>query len=72
MSSNDEVIILKGKKGQFEVHHHHCVENDFIPDKESLLAKRKTLVAAIKYAQKFCNEWPYVEYGYSIGDSALK
>ena len=72
MSSNDIVHILKNKKGKFEIHHQLCVDNNFKPNKESFLAKRKTLKTAIKYAHKFCNEWPYVKYGVSILDSALR
>lgn len=71
MSSNDELYITKKGK-MFEIHHNLCVDNDFEPNKESLLEKRKTLIEAIKFAKEFCNEWPYVEYGYEIDDSCLK
>ena len=65
MSSNNQVVILK-KEGKYEIHHHLCVDNDFEPSEDSLLRKEDSLVEAIKYAQKFCNKYPYVEYGYSI------
>jgi hypothetical protein len=64
------LVILK-KKGKFEVHHHFCVDNDFVPTKETLLKKVKTLVEAIKFANKYCRK-EVVEYGYYICDSCLK
>jgi hypothetical protein len=72
MSSNDQLIILKNKKDKFEIHHHFCVDNEFKPNKNTLLVKKDNLVEAIKYANAFCNEYPYVEYGYHICGSCLK
>lgn len=70
MSSNDQIVILK-KKGTFEVHHNLCVDNDFKSSKKSLLEEFKSLKEAVVFAKKFCNEWPYVEYGYEIHDNCL-
>ena len=71
MSSNDQLVITK-KEEDFCIHHNLCVDNDFRATKGNLIASRKTLKAAIKYAQKFINTYPYVEYGYSILDSCLR
>lgn len=71
MSTNNCLYIRKTKKG-FEVHHNICVDNEFKPNKETLLKVEKTLQEAIKYAQEFCNEYPYVEYGYFIDANALE
>lgn len=69
MSSNNMLMILK--EGEyFCVHHNLCVDNDFVADKDNLLAKKNSLIEAIKFAKKFCNE-EMVEYGYSVCDSAL-
>lgn len=70
MSSNDQVVIIK-KDNLFEVHHDCCVDNDFEPDKESLLKVEDNLIDAIRYAAGFCNAWPYVEYGYMVDNSCL-
>ena len=72
MSANNQLIILKNKEGEFEIHENGCVDNDFEPDKESLLKKRDTLIESIKYAKEYCNEYPYVEYGFTISNSALE
>jgi hypothetical protein len=48
-----------------------CVDNDFQTSKKSLLSKENTLIKAIKYAQAYCNEYPYVEYGYVISNNCL-
>ena len=69
MSSNNQIVICKKK--EFEVHENLCVDNEFNPNKNTLLKKFKTLIGAIKYANKYCNEFPYVEYGYKIWGSAL-
>lgn len=77
MSSNDQLIILKNekrKKDKFEVHHDPCVDNVFIPKYKgykTLLKRFLTLIEAIKFAKEYCNEYPYVEYGFTIYDSAL-
>jgi len=65
MSSNDELIILK-KKGRYQVHHNLWVDNNFKPNKGSLLKEFDNIKDAWKYAREFCNEWPYVEYGINI------
>jgi len=69
MSSNNQLIILKEK--DFEVHENLCYDNDFEASKETLLKKFKTLKEAIRFANEYCNEYPYVEYGYHICDSCL-
>ena len=70
MSSNDMLMILK-KKGNFEIHHDLCVDNNFTPRKSSLVRIEKTLIEAIKFANEYCEE-EIVEYGYHIQDSCLK
>jgi len=70
MSSNNQLVILKKGKW-FEVHHNLCVDNDFHPSKNNLLAKEKTLVEAIKYANDYCNE-EMVEYGYYVDISSIE
>ena len=62
MSSNNQLIILKNKKKQFEIHHNLCVDNDFMPSKESLLKIKDKLEDAIKFTNKYCRE-NIVEYG---------
>ena len=49
MSANNQLIITK-KKGKFEVHENLCVDNDFTPNKNTLLKSFPTLPKAIKYA----------------------
>jgi hypothetical protein len=71
MSANDQLIIMKSK-GKFKIYHNHCVDNDFKPCKACLLEEKDTLVKAIKFANKYANEWPYVEYGVHICDNCLK
>ena len=71
MSSNNELVIIK-EKGKYIVHINSCVDNDFIPSKDTLLKKVDTLVEAIKYAKEYCNDWPYVGYNYYIDDSCLE
>lgn len=71
MSTNNEVIILKNKKGKFEIHENFCVDNDFEPDKDTLLKIKDTLIEAIKYANEYCRT-EIVEYGYEIDDSCLE
>lgn len=77
MSSNNQLIILKNKKGEIEVHHNLCVDNDFTPSKKSLLKsfkdkdKNKNLKQAIKFAQEYCRT-EFVEYGYHIEERALE
>jgi len=75
MSINNQVIILRNKKwknNQFEVHENLCVDNDFEPTGNTILKRFRKLKEAIKYANEFCNEFPYVEYGVHICDSALE
>lgn len=71
MSANNEVVILK-EKGVFEVHENPCVDNEFEPSKNTILFRFSTLIEAIKKAKEYCNEYPYVEYGFTIWDSALE
>lgn len=70
MSINNQLVITKKNK-KFEVHENFCVDNDFEPDKDSFLKSFSTLEEAIKYANEYCNEWPYVEYGYHICNNCL-
>ena len=48
MSANNQLLIIKNNKNLFEVHENLCVDNDFIPDKTSLLSTHKLLTEAIK------------------------
>lgn len=70
MSANNQLIILK-EGDYFCIHENLCYDNDFEPDKESLLKSLPTLEKAIKYANEYCNEYPYCEYGYHIDESCL-
>jgi len=70
MSTNNELIILKNKEGEFEIHENLCVDNDFEPDNDSLLTKETCLEDAIRFSNKYCQE-EIVEYGYSVGESCL-
>ena len=66
MSANNQIIIIKNnktKRKQFEVHENLCVDNNFQSSKKTLLKKFKELKEAMEYAQEYCNEYPYVEYG---------
>jgi len=70
MSNNNELIILKNKKGEFEIHENLCVDDELEPDNESLLTKESCIEDAIRFANKYCSE-NTVEYGYHINDSCL-
>ena len=75
MSTNNQLIITKSKRHKnslFEVHENLCVDNEFKPNKNTLLKKFKTLQEAIRFANKYCNEYPGVEYGYHILDNCLE
>lgn len=65
MSSNNQLVIIEIKK-LFEIHHNLCVDNPFKPSKRTLLATKKSLREATKFTEEYCNEYPYVEYGYTI------
>lgn len=65
MSSNDQVVIIE-KDYKFYIYHNLCIDNDFKPTKNNLLKIKDTLKEAINFASSFCNEYPYVEYGYTI------
>jgi len=65
MSGNNQLVIIEIKK-LFEIHHNLCVDNVFEPSKRTLLAAKKSLREAIKFTEEYCNEYPYVEYGYTI------
>ena len=71
MSTNNELILIKEGKN-FEVHENLCVDNNFEPDKSTLLKSFPALEEAIKYANEYCAEYPYVEYGYHIDGSCLE
>ena len=60
------------KKKPFEVHENLCVDNEFNPTGETLISRHENLIKAIKQAKNYCNTYPYVEYGYTIGDSCLE
>lgn len=70
MSTNNQLIIIK-VNGKFEIHENICVDNEFERSKESLLAVKKKLFDAIKFANKYCDE-NMVEYGYDIDASIFK
>lgn len=75
MSSNNQVIILKNNKHRkkpFEVHENMCVDNDFKPSGKTIISRHESLIKAIKEAKAYCNVYPYVEYGFTINDSALE
>ena len=65
MSANNEVVIIERKDG-FYIYENLCVDNDFKVTKDNLIEIKKDLRDAIIWAQKYCNEYPYVEYGYTI------
>lgn len=69
MSANNQLIITR-KKDKFQIHENFCMDNDFEPDKASLLKTEKTLEEAIKFANKYCQE-NIVEYGYHISNNCL-
>ena len=71
MSSNNQLIILKNRQGQIEVHENLCVDNDFKSSKETLLKIKDKLNSAIRFANKYMQKED-VEYGYHIMESALK
>jgi len=71
MSANNQLIIIK-KGIWFEVHENICVDNEFFPCAETLRKRFKSLESAIKFANKYCSEYPYVEYGYRIDNNCLK
>ena len=71
MSTNNKLIILKNKKGKFEIHENRCMDDEFEPNKHTLLKKEDNLIDAIKFAKEYCNE-ERVEYGFTIEESALK
>jgi len=65
MSTNNQVVIIEKEDG-FYLYENPCVDDDFVPSARTLLVRTKTLREAIKSAQRFCNTYPYVEYGYTI------
>jgi len=65
MSTNNQVIIIE-KKGKFYIYENLCVDNDFFPEKEKPIQTKDNLREAIEWSQNYCNEYPYVEYGYTI------
>ena len=71
MSANNQVVILK-KKEKFEAHINNCVDNDFESPEETLLKRFNSVLHALRFANEYCNEYPYVEYGYHIDDSCLE
>ena len=70
MSTNNQLIILKNKKGEFEIHEDLCVDNEFEPENESLLTKESCIEDAIRFANDYCSK-NVVEYGYHIDGSCL-
>lgn len=65
MSSNNQVVIIERRKGYY-IYINNCVDNDFIASKSNFLYKTDNLKEAIKWAESYCNEYPYVEYGYRV------
>ena len=65
MSSNNQVVIIE-KKEKFYIYENLCVDNPFHPTKKDLLKIKDDLKEAIKFAQEYCKEYPFVEYGYTI------
>ena len=73
MSSNNELLLIKTKKSKrcpFEVHENPNVGNTFYVSERTLLRRFPTLVDAIKFANKYCED-EIVEYGYRIHWSCL-
>lgn len=59
MSANDIVIIRKvGRK--YEIYHHGCVDNDFVPD-----GKPDEIATSLKKAIEIANSYD-AEYGYTL------
>ncbi len=71
MSSNNQLIILKENK-KYEVWENHCVDNEFDKKTSTRLSFQTSLKKAIIFANKYCGEFPYVEYGYHVDGSCLK
>lgn len=71
MSSNNQLIILKNKKGKIEVHENPCMDDEFEPSKESFLKAFNNLDGAIFFASDYCKK-EQVEYGYIIDDSCIE
>ena len=65
MSTNNQLVIIE-KENKFFIHENSCVDNDFKSTKDNLLKIENTLRDAIKWAEEYCNTYPYVEYGYTI------
>ncbi len=70
MSANNQLVIIK-VKNKFEIHENSCIDNNFKPNKDSLIKKEETLEESIKFANKYC-QTEIVEYGYHIDDGCLK
>jgi len=64
MSANNQIEIIE-EEGKFFIHENFCVDNQFFPDKETLLETKDDLRDAIKWAENYCIE-NVVEYGYRI------
>ena len=71
MSSNNQVIIVKNTKGIFQIHENLCVDNEFTPNKESLLRSEDTLELALKFAYGYCSK-EIVEYGVYVSSSCYQ
>lgn len=61
MSTNNQLIIIK-KNGKYQVHENYCVDNFFIPSKQTLHKELKTLKSALKFCDEYKRE-NLVEYG---------
>lgn len=64
MSANNQLVIIKGY-GRFEVHENPCVDNQFVPNKETLLFTVDTLEEAVRKAKEYIQE-NIVEYGLDV------
>ena len=69
MSSNNQLIILK-QKDYFFVHLDSCVDNQFVPNRNTLLKKFDKLSEAVKYANSYCNE-EMIEYSFRLDHSCF-
>ena len=68
MSANNQLIIIKNKNKEFEIHENCCVDNDFSSSKNSLLTKEACLEDAIRFANDYCSK-EIVEYGTYVSSS---
>ena len=68
MSSNNQIVVMKTKKG-YEIFHNLCVDNDFVPEDNDIIGKANTMEEAVEIAIKFIRE-NIVEYGINFIDDS--